>query len=269
MMEYGLADSKDANDLTARLESLRESWENLCPGFHKWFVSKRKAVFQNSVIECARKNTNVHGLFYNNSIECQHYLEKKEQSFRKGTVEDVIKTFKSLVERQQDEEVRAIYRSGPYRLSDCYQKFEVDSVKWHSMDPEARMKHVERFRRYRPTLDDQFDKPKSSGRKPSDRKRTRKPDFESAFDRLDKKEKESRKSFTFQDLNALEKISYELFFRSMVPRLVNRCQGNCGDKLLPADKDYLVVKSRGRISFMNRQGEMDSKLCPFVYPFQG
>ena len=105
MMEYGLADSKDANDLTARLGSLRESWENLCPGFYKWFVSKRKAVFQNSAIECARKNTNVHDLFYKNSIECQHYLEKKEQSFRKGTVEDVIKTFKSLVERQQNEEV--------------------------------------------------------------------------------------------------------------------------------------------------------------------
>ena len=170
-----------------------------------------------------KKEYHVYGLFYNNSIECQHYLEKKEQYFRKGTVEDVIKTFKSLVERQQDEEVRAIYRSGPYRLSDCYQKFEVDSVKWHSMDPEARMKHVEQFRRYRPTLDDQFDKPKSSGRKPSDRKRTRKPDFKSVFDRLDKKEKESRKSFTFQDPNALEKISYELFFRSMVPRLVNRC----------------------------------------------
>ena len=127
-------------------------------------------------------------------------------------------------------------------------KFEVDSSKWHSMDPEARMKHVERFRRYRPTLDDQFDKPKSSGRKPSDRKRTRKPDFESAFDRLDKKEKESRKSFTFQDPNALEKILYELFFRSMVLCLVNRCQGNCENKLLPADKeDYLVVKSRGCI----------------------
>ena len=72
-----------------------------------------------------------------NSIECQHYLEKKEQSSRKGTVEDVIKTFKSLVERQQDEEVRAIYRSGPYRLSDRYKKFEVYSVKWHSIDPEA------------------------------------------------------------------------------------------------------------------------------------
>ena len=130
------------------------------------------------------------------------------------------------------------------------------------MDPKARMKHVEWFRRYRPTLDDQFDKPKSSGRKPSDRKRTRKPDFKSALDWLDKKEKESRKSFTFQDPKALEKILYELFFRSMVLRLVNRCQGNCGNKLFPADKeDYLVVKSRGCISFMNKQGEMDSKLC--------
>ena len=32
-----------------------------------------------------------------------------------------LKTFKSLVKRQQDEEVRAIYRSGPYRLSDRMQ----------------------------------------------------------------------------------------------------------------------------------------------------
>ena len=83
MIEYGLADSKDANVLATRLESLRESWENLCPGFHKWFLNKKKVIFQNSVIECARKNTNVHALFYNSSNECQHYPEKKEQSFRK------------------------------------------------------------------------------------------------------------------------------------------------------------------------------------------
>ena len=99
--------------------------------------NKRKSIFQNSVIECARKNTNVHFLFYNSSIECHCYLENKEQSFRKGTVKNVIKTFKSLVERHQDEEVRTIYRSDPYRLSDRYKKFEVDSVKWYSMDLEA------------------------------------------------------------------------------------------------------------------------------------
>ena len=147
MMEYGPENSKDTSDLAKRFESLRESWENLFPGFHKWFVSKRKAIFQNNAIECARKNSNAHGLFYNNSIECQHYLEKKEQSFSKGTMEDVVKTFKSLVERQQEEEVRAIYKSGLCRLSDRCKKFQVDYVKWHSVDPEARLKHVERFRR--------------------------------------------------------------------------------------------------------------------------
>ena len=89
------------------------------------------------------------------------------------------------------------------------------------MDSEAQMKHVEQFRRYKPTLDDQFDKPKSSGRKPSDRKQARKPDFESAFDWLDKKKKERRKLFMFQDSNSPEKITYELFFSSMILRLVN------------------------------------------------
>ena len=63
MIVYGLADSRDANDLATRFESLRESSEKLCPGFHKWFVNKRKVIFQNSVMKCARKNTNVHGLF--------------------------------------------------------------------------------------------------------------------------------------------------------------------------------------------------------------
>ena len=55
----------------------------------------------------------------------------------------------------------------------------------------------------------------------------------------------------------------------MVPRLVNRCQGNCGDKLFPDDKENcLVEKSRGRISFMNEQGQMDSKLCPLYIHFK-
>ena len=136
------------------------------------------------------------------------------------------------------------------------------------MDPEARMKHVERFWRYRLNLVDQPDKPKSSDRKPSDKKKTRKPDFETLFDRLDKKEKESKKSLTFQDLNALEKILYSLFFHSIVPRLFNRCNGNCENKLFPAYKEDLVFKSRHHISFMNKQSEMDSQYCPLYIYFK-
>ena len=42
-----------------------------------------------------------------------------------------------------------------------------------------------------------------------------------------------------------------------------------GENVFPADKeDYLVVKSRGRISFMNKQGKMDSKLCSLYIHFK-
>ena len=67
----------------------------------------------------------------------------------------------------------------------------------------------------------------------------------------------------------MEEISYELFFGSMVPRLVIQCRENCGDRLFPADKeDYLAVKSRGRVSFMNNQGETDLKYCPLYIHFK-
>ena len=70
--------------------------------------------------------------------------KEKKQSFRKKTVEDVTKTFKSLAKQQQHEEVRAIYRSSPYRFRNRYKKFEIYSVKWYSMDPEW-FERVKRF----------------------------------------------------------------------------------------------------------------------------
>ena len=87
------------------MSHLEKTGTKLCLGFHECFVDKRKAIFQNVVTECTRKNTNVHGLISN---ECQNYLKKKEQSCRKGTVKYVIKTLKLLLDRQQDEEVGAI-----------------------------------------------------------------------------------------------------------------------------------------------------------------
>ena len=51
-----------------------------------------------------------------------------EQSYKKGTVADIISTLKKLVDRQEDDEVRAIYGSSPYRLSPQYAKFLMDSV---------------------------------------------------------------------------------------------------------------------------------------------
>ena len=143
--EYGLVDSKDNEDFAVRLESLRQTWENLCPGFHDWFSRERKQFFESNIIKSMRKQTNVQGLFYNDSIEPRHFREKKEQCFKKATVQEVITILKSLVTRQEDDEIRAMYGSRPYQLSRPFKKFEIDFLKWLGMDLRRRMKHVEQF----------------------------------------------------------------------------------------------------------------------------
>ena len=62
---------------------------------------------------------------------------------------------------------RAIYGSGPYRLSTQYVKFLMDSVKWHSLDAEKRRKHVSLFRQHMPTMEQKFKKPQKKKRKKS------------------------------------------------------------------------------------------------------
>ena len=40
---------------------------------------------------------------------------------------------KSLVKRQEDDEIKASYGSGPYRLSQPFKKFAIDSINWHNI----------------------------------------------------------------------------------------------------------------------------------------
>ena len=117
-----------------------------------------------SVIETASSGTAVQGLFYKNNIEYQHFHEKLEQSYKKGSLETVISTLQKLVERQEYNEIKAIYGSGPYSLSKQYSKFKIDSVKWHSMAGDYRRKHVKKFRIYKPTFDDEYVSPRRVAR---------------------------------------------------------------------------------------------------------
>ena len=104
----------------------------------------------------------------------------------------VIGTLRKIVERQQDE-ICALYGSRPYKLSKECCRFSVDTLKWHSMSSEERKKHVLAFRSHKPSLEDQFKKPKHSGRKPSDLTRKRKPELEILIDRLEDREKKPEK----------------------------------------------------------------------------
>ena len=144
--KYGWADSTDKEEIDATLRSLEERWELLCPGFYKWFNENRKPIFESSVIEMVTKPTNVHGLYYNNTIEAQHFRQKTKQFFKAGIISEIVGTLKTLIERQQNDDVRALYGSRPYHLSQSYRRFQVDSVQWHTMNAKKKMKHVTSFR---------------------------------------------------------------------------------------------------------------------------
>jgi len=141
------------------------------------------------------------------------FSREKEQCFKVGTVEDVVFTLKSLVQRQQDDEIRALYGSGPYKLDKKYKRFSIDSIRWHSMSPEKRKKHVKAFRQYIPTLEDKFRKPTRSGKKPCERVRKSKKSLpDTIIDRLNKD------SFRINNPHMEREVTYELYLRSLSSR---------------------------------------------------
>ena len=73
-----------------------------------------------------------------------------------------------------------------------------------------------------------------------------------------------------QDPNISGTVVYKLHLRSMVPRKVERCQGNCGVKLEPSDEarnDYLVVKFFGRNVDIYGQRRVSFQIWPPICPF--
>ena len=89
----------------------------------------RKDLFKDKVIEEARQGSNVNGLYYNKNTESMHFKEKTEQCYRLLSSTDVIGTLRKIVERQEDDELRALYGNRPYKLSKEYCRFSVDSLK--------------------------------------------------------------------------------------------------------------------------------------------
>jgi len=112
--EYGIVESLDEDDLCIKLDSLKDKWNALIPGFHTWFIENRKEMFIGSVIDSARKDIKIDGLFYQNDVESLHHVEKCIQGYKKEDVLQVIRNLKRLSDRQDAEEVRALYGAGSY-----------------------------------------------------------------------------------------------------------------------------------------------------------
>ena len=168
------------------------------------------------------------------------------------------------------------------RLSTEYQKFKVDSARWHSWIEEARRAHVKKLRDYVPTFLDEFVKSKNAYRKPGflNRKRYREPP--TVFvDRKEEQQEEgsqdlrlkfiqspksqtwkalgssSQEEIRFSDPNEKRPKVFELHLRKDVPKLVKKCQGKCGWKI---EQDcFAVVSSYGKNTWTDSNGNEHSK----------
>ena len=68
--------------------------------------------------------TDIKGLFYQNDIESLHAKQKQSQNFKRETVTAAISNIQNIIQREQNDEIRAIYGAGNYVLSPEYKKFQ-------------------------------------------------------------------------------------------------------------------------------------------------
>ena len=239
---------------------LRNSGSSYALAFYERFVAKRKTS-RKKLLKKREKKSNVYGLYYNNNIESIHFKEKTEQCHKLGSSEDAINTWKKIIERQQGKEVCAIYGSGPYKLSNEYNKFSIKfEVALNDIGREKKTRAS--VINYNPSLEDKLIKPAKSGRKLSDQTRKRNPEPDVRINRLENKGKRSEKKVQIEYPNAKRTVPYGLFLRSLVPQQVERCQGNCRNKLKPAENgDYLLIKLHGPSSY-SVKGESKTKYGP-------
>ena len=130
--ENGQAESLDTDDFQAKLASLEGKWKTAVPGFHEWFLKHRKVLFEESVIRSVRVNSNVGGLYYQNDIKSLHAVQKCIKEYKKRDVAAVIKNLQRLSNRQDEEEVWALYGAGNYSIAGPYKRRK-QSSEWHKL----------------------------------------------------------------------------------------------------------------------------------------
>ena len=158
--EYGLAEALDEDDFNIKLQSLKDRWESLCPGFFNWFKKTRVSQFLKSVIQAARIGYDSEALYYQNDIESIHAVEKRKQCFKKASIATALSNIQSIVKRE--DEIRALYGTGNYVLALEFKRFRLLSHIWHSWSEERKKKHIEAFRNHKPTIQNTFTMPSNS-----------------------------------------------------------------------------------------------------------
>ena len=188
LLQFGLADAIDEEDFEAKLNSLKDVWDDLVPGFHTWFKMRRSALFKETIITSALDRIRLNSRFFNNRLEVIHELQKKMLSEKEANSEvtQVITFLEEWMTSYDKEAIRAIYGQGKYRLSPGYDQFFVNPLKWFKWSEERKSNHIRAFFQFTPSSTDTFRKPASAGLKgnPNQKRRRGKVEPELFEDRL-------------------------------------------------------------------------------------
>ena len=147
ILQSGLADAMDEEDFQVKLDSLRESLDNLAPGFRDWFQKNRQKLFCNCLIMSAREKLGMKGRCYTNGLELKHKLQKKQMAEENipKEVAAVTAKLRNWIEDSHEEEVRALRGLGKYRLPPGYERFYVDPCKWNTWSAERQNSHAKKY----------------------------------------------------------------------------------------------------------------------------
>ena len=103
LLESGLVDFYDKADFNVKLFLLAHIWDNLVPGFHKWFSINRKVLFCESVILSARQEQ---------GIEAPEKKLREEEVLKE--VAAVTLQLQQWIEEFHTEEIRSLRGLGKY-----------------------------------------------------------------------------------------------------------------------------------------------------------
>lgn len=144
----GLVDVSSEEDFDVHLAHLRQMWEKLVAGFHKWFVSQQASSFCRYMIAPVRRLAQLGSsptTFTNNPNESANSVVKNWTGFTKSSWPKFITRLHKLVESQLAEANKALYGAGDYSLAPEYSHFEVDAIEWHRMTPVQRKSHIHKM----------------------------------------------------------------------------------------------------------------------------
>ena len=73
VIQHSLA---DAEDLSAKLQSLQQIWKSLVPGFYNWFFKYHAQKFKEVLTRLAQEQLEINTRYYNNNLELKHRQQK-------------------------------------------------------------------------------------------------------------------------------------------------------------------------------------------------